>query len=106
MSRMGPEFVGFFPLEGTLAFLVPTENTSDVPTNADSAPTYTIYSVDSDSADSLATGTTSNLETGIYRVSDTVPASEGFVAGGFYDMLVTYAMSVAPRKKLYRFGVV
>lgn len=106
MSRMGPEFVGFVALEGTLAFLIPTENTSDVPTNGDSAPTYTIYSVDSDSADSLTTGTTTNLETGVYRLSDTVPASEGFAAGGFYDVLVSYAISSSARKKLFRFGVV
>lgn len=103
---MGPEFVGFVALEGTLAFLIPTENTSDVPTNADSAPTYTIYSVDSDSADSLATGTTTLLETGVYRLSDTVPAAEGFAAGGFYDVLVSYAISSSARKKLFRFGVV
>lgn len=103
---MGPEFVGFVALEETLAFLIPTENTSDVPTNADSAPTYTIYSVDSDSADSLTTGTTSNLTTGVYRLSDTVPASEGFAAGGFYDVLVSYEMSASARNKLFRFGVI
>lgn len=106
MSRMGPEFVGFVALEGTLAFLIPTENSSDVPTDADSAPTYTIYSVDSDSADSLTTGTTVNLETGVYRLSDTVPASEGFTAGGFYDILVAYELSSSARNKLFRFGVI
>jgi hypothetical protein len=54
----------------------------------------------------LATGTTTNVETGVYRVSDTVPSGEGFAAGGQYDMLVSYAISSAARKKLFRFGVV
>lgn len=103
---MGPEFVGFVPLEGTLAFFIPTENTSDVPTNADSAPTYSIYSVESDEQTELTNGTSASVNTGIYRVSKAIAASSGFAAGGFYDVLVSYAMSTAARKKLFRFGVV
>lgn len=106
MAKNGPSFVGFVTLEGTLACFIPTENTSDVPTNADSAPTFSIYSVDSDDQTLLTTGTSVNVETGIYRVSKTIAAADGFAAGSFYDVLVAYAISSASRKKLFRFGVV
>ena len=103
---MGPEFVGFVALEETLAFFIPTENTSDAPTNADSAPTFTIYSVTSDDQTSLTTGTSANVQTGVYRVSKAINASDGFAAGGFYDVLVSYEMSASARNKLFRFGVI
>lgn len=106
MAKNGPSFVGFFDLEGTIAFLIPTENGSDVPTNGDSTPTATIYSVTSSGQTSISTATVTNVETGVYRLSDTAAAADGFAAGGQYDVLVSYAISSAARKKLFRFGVV
>lgn len=105
MANNQPGYMGDFALDGNLHFLVLTENGSDVPTNADSAPTYTIYSVDSDSADALTTGTCTAVATGVYRLNDTLPAGEGFAAAGSYDVLVSYAISSAARNKHYRFGV-
>lgn len=100
-------FVGFVTLEGTLAFLVETENTSDVPTNADSTPTYAIYAPTSSGAGAVggATGSLTAVETGVYRFSHSIAAAGGFAVGR-YDIVVSYALSSANRKKVYSFNVV
>ncbi len=108
MADSNDFYAGQVELEGTLAFLLPVRNTSDVPTAADSAPTYAIYSVNNDGTrTSLATGTVgAAVETGVYPFSDTVPASEGFARKGKYSIQFSYQMSSANRRKVVVFDVV
>jgi len=108
MADANDVFVGFVELDGTLAFLLPVRNTSDVPTAADAEPTYAIYTVNSDGTrTSRTTGTVgAALETGVYPFSDTVPSGEGFARGQMYSIQFTYAMSAANRRKVYYFMVV
>ena len=71
MADSNDFYAGPVAIEGTLAFLLPVRNTSDVPTAANAAPTYAIYTVNSDGTrTSVKTGTVgAAIETGIYPFS-------------------------------------
>ena len=106
MAEASDTFVGFVDLEGTLSFLLPTRNTSDVPTNAGSAPTYAIYSVSGATRTSITTGTCgAAAETGIYPFSQAITAALGFAANGLYSIQFTYTIGGASRRKIYTFMV-
>lgn len=107
MADSSDTFVGFVTLEDTLAFLLPTRNTSDVPTAADSAPTWAIYKPASAArGSSLKTGTVGAAsETGIYPFTQAINAADGFAAGGLYSIQFNYAISSSSRRKVYTFMV-
>jgi hypothetical protein len=103
---MNSTYVGPVTLEGTLVFPVISRNTSDVPTAADAAPTYSIYNASMSAV--LTTGTTSALSgvTGGYTLSKAITAALGFAAGNEYVILVEYALSSSARTDTYRFSVI
>lgn len=106
MAEASDTFVGFVDLEGTLSFLLPTRNTSDVPTAAGAAPTYAIYSVSGATRTSLKTGTVGTaVETGVYPFSQAINAADGFASGGLYSIQFSYTISAASRRKVYTFMV-
>tara|TARA_R110000803_G_scaffold205530_4_gene272295 strand:+ start:16846 stop:17148 length:303 start_codon:yes stop_codon:yes gene_type:complete len=92
-------------LEGTLAALMLTVNASDVPTDADSLPTYSIYETDFGSA--LVTGTVTTLSavTGAYYISQVIQAASSFAAGKTYTILFSWAISAANRQQKMTFLV-
>lgn len=99
-------YVGFVALEGTLSFLVLTENTSEVPTDADSTPTYDVHAADFSSVFlNDQNVTTLGGVTGAYYVSQAINASAGFAAGNTYTLLATWEISAAARAKTYTFTV-
>lgn len=90
------------PLEGTLFFLIVTENASEVPTNPDAAPTFEIRNA----GGVVISGTAVNVETGVYSISGATTAANGFAAGQVYAIKVAYAMSAANRRQTHHMIVV
>lgn len=98
-------FVGYCPLSGTCWGLVQSENTSFVPVAADALPTFRVYG--SDSATPKATGTTTAFDsgnlTGVYKFSFSVTGA--FARGSNYQVVVTWAVSLQARQKVFSFSV-
>jgi hypothetical protein len=98
--------IGLVPLDGTLHFLVLSENTSDVPTAADAAPTYTIYGPDG-TAMTNGTGTTAAVsgKTGLYRGTHSISTADGYAAGSTYHVYAQWALSAVNKAEHYSFNV-
>lgn len=98
-------FAGYFPMSGTAWFLVQSENTSDLPTAADALPTFRVYG--SDSATPKATGTCTAFDagnlTGVYKASFSV--SGAFARGSNYQVVVSWAVGLQARQKVFGFSV-
>lgn len=101
-------FIGFFSLEGTVRFLHQARNASNVPTDADSAPTYRVYELPSETP--VKTGTTSAFDTddtdGCYLGSFTADAASGFEVGSTYQIRVLETVSSVNHAAVYSFTVV
>lgn len=98
-------YVGYFPLSGTAWLLVQSENASDVPTAADALPTFRVYG--SDSQTPKATGTCTAFDsgnlTGVYKASFSV--SGAFSRGSNYQVVVSWAVGLQDRQKVFGFSV-
>ena len=98
-------FMGFVNLESTLYFPVLTDVAS-VPTNADAAPTWILYSTNISTA--LTNGTVAALSgvTGAYIATIACTAANGLAVGGLYTVLVSYAVSAgSQRRQSFTFAV-
>jgi len=101
-------FGGYVDLEDTLVVPVLTVNASDVPTPADSTPTFIIYSPSAGTAIDSGTCTTPgsiSSVTGAYVVSQAINAASGYAAGTTYFCLVSYLISTAQRRQEFEFTV-
>ena len=98
-------FAGFVKLGDTSNFPINTVNSSDVPTDADSAPTVDIYDHDMGSV-LLDDETATNITTGAYYLASAITSGNGFASNKAYVGVVSYAISSAARQKTFTFFVV
>lgn len=88
-------YIGQVTLEDSIALSVICQNGSSLPTNPDSAPTYTI--IDKDGTDlSGETGSmslTPASETGLRAVLLPVTSANGYAADSLYTFTVSYELS-------------
>lgn len=102
-------WLGTVPLGDTLYALFTSVNTSDVPTDADSAPTIDWYDYDLSDPSLLyndrATSKFASLD-GTYRLD--VPATDaaGFAKGKTYWGVASWEISSSARKRTFGFQVV
>lgn len=100
-------FIGFFQLEDTVRFLHQARSGSNVPTDADSVPTYRVY--DPASATPKATGSTALFDSsntdGVYSGSFSAAASSGFEVGVTYTIRVLETVSSTNHAEAYTFAV-
>lgn len=100
-------FLGYFDLGGTLFGLFQALNGSNVPTAADSLPTFRIYS--SAGLMTNGTGTTAAFDaanvTGLYSFTKTLNSGDGYARGTTYFVRVQATVSSTVRAKTFSFGV-
>jgi hypothetical protein len=101
-------FIGFIQLAGTLASAVQTVGANDVPTDADSAPTYRIYGP-AGTLMTNGTGTTTIMDSsntnGLYRLSHSISSGDGYAAGSSYTIVYSWAISSSLRGAVQTFTV-
>jgi hypothetical protein len=99
-------FLGFWQLGATLSPCIQLSTTGNVPSTADSAPTFRIYSANSDTP--ISTGTASgeiDSQTGWHRISQALTIGNGY-AIGVYTVRVRYVVSSIEYVQFYSFQVV
>lgn len=101
-------FIGFFPLEGTVAFLYQALNASLVPTAADSLPGYRVYGPDGTLMNN-GTGTTASFDsanvTGVYRGTKAASSADGYEAGETYHIRVAATVGGSAKAQIFTFIV-
>lgn len=102
---MDGTYYGIVALGDTLYGMVPTIS-SDVPTDADSQPTYRIY--DSNGLMTGGTGTTASIsgQTGLYDFSHAITAGNGYASGKTYFVWFAWEFSSTAAAFLGTFTVV
>ena len=101
-----PLHLGLVQLEDTIPVWFQTDS-SDVPTDADSTPTFSVYEAGSDTP-LLSAQTTSKVgsNAGFYRGSIDATAANGFEAGQTYCVRGSWEISTSARADLLTFTVV
>lgn len=101
------EYMGSWKIDDTPTITLTTGSTTNVATDADSAPAYRVYEDTTDTA--ILTGTMSKLDdtntTGLYRVQLTLSAANGFEKGKTYTIVKTYAVSSNNREERDTFQI-
>ena len=101
-------YVGMFTQGATVRFLHQSRNGSNVPTDADTAPTYRVYELPSETP--LTTGTSAAFDAsntdGVYLVSFTAAGGSGYDKGTTYTVRVLETVSSTQHAATYTFTVV
>jgi hypothetical protein len=105
---MMAHFLGFVPLGNTLTTGFVTTSTSNVPTNADSAPAMRTYGPSGNISAGNVTATALDQAnvTGLYSFSIVASGANGFTQGQTYTVVAKYAVGGQGRADILTFTVV
>ena len=102
---MNAHYLGTVQLEGTLtAFFITRNASTEVPTDADSLPTYTLFGPDG--ALSNNTGTATDEGVGLNKLTHSILAADGYAQGKTYFVDVRYAVASTNQAQLLSFTVI
>lgn len=100
-------YLGLVALEASIPVPVVTKNGSGTPTNADSSPSYRVYGPSglmTNGTGTLALKDAMNV-TGLYDVQLAVNASNGYVQGQTYYVVIRWAVSSTNYAEVHAFTV-